>query len=151
MRKAIPAALLIVHQPYAKIGRTDGETPQVQEIFERLLQRNNVVSVISTTEMIEKIGENIEPDFSLAEPNPNILYLHRRNADGDIYFIVNAAPNATNISANPATSGNVELWDAMSGEIKTLPVESENGKTKVNISLEGYEGVFVIVCKEQMK
>ena len=63
---------LVVYQPYAKIGRNVEETPQVQEIFARLLQRDNVVSVTSTTEMIEKIRENIEPDFSLAEPNPNI-------------------------------------------------------------------------------
>ena len=143
--------LLIIHQPHAKIGRTDEETPQVQEISARLLQQDNVVSVASTTEMIEKIRKTVEPDFSLAEPNPNILYQHRRHSDGDVYFIVNAAPEATNISANLATSGKVELWDAMSGEIKTLPSESENGKTRVNISLEGYEGVFIIVCKEQMK
>ena len=143
--------LLILHQPHAKIGRTAEETPQAQETFARMLQRNNVVSVASTTEMVEKIREDINLDFSLSEPNPNILYLHRRNADGDVYFIVNAAPDKTNISVNLATPGNVELWNAMSSEIKTLPVESENGKTKVTISLEGYEGVFVIVCKEQMK
>jgi len=142
---------LIVHQPHAKIGRTAEETPQVQEVLARLLQRNNVVSVTSATEMIEKIRENIKPDFSLAEPNPNILYLHRRHPDGDIYFIVNAAPETTNISANLAISGKVELWDAMSGEIKTLPSESEEKITKVALSLEGYEGVFVIVCKEQKR
>lgn len=138
--------LLIIHQPHAKIGRTDEETPQVQGIFARLLHQDNVVSVASTTEMIEKIHENVEPDFSLAEPNPNILYLHHRHSDGDVYFIVNSAPEATNISANLATSGKVELWDAMSGEIKTLPTESEGKSTKVNLSLKGYEGVFV-VCK----
>ena len=138
---------LIVHQPYPKIGRTDEETPKVQEIFARLLQQDNVVSVTSTTDMIEKIREHIEPDFSLSEPNPNILYLHHRHANGDVYFIVNAAPDATDISANLATSGKVELWDAMSGEIKTLPAESEGKTTKVDLSLKGYEGVFIVVCK----
>jgi hypothetical protein len=137
-------ARLIIHQPYAKIGRNNEETPEVQEIFARLLLRANVVSVTSATEMIEKIREHIEPDFSLVEPNPNILYLHRRHSDGDVYFIVNAAPDATNISASLATSGKVELWDAMSGEIKPLPAEKT---TRVNLSLKGYEGVFIIVRK----
>ncbi|MBM3240956.1 hypothetical protein FJZ31_32135 [Candidatus Poribacteria bacterium] len=141
----------VVYQPYAKIGRNAEGTPQVQEIFARLLQRDNVVSVTSTTEMIEKIREHIEPDFSLAEPNPNILYLHRQFSNGDVYFIVNAAPDATNISASLATSGKVELWDAMSGEIKPLPAESEGKTAKVNLSLKGYEGVFIIVCQAGYK
>ena len=97
--------------------------------------------------MIEKIRENIEPDFSLAEPNPHILYLHRRHSNGDVYFIVNAAPDATNISVNLATAGKAELWDAMSGEIKSLPAESDGKTINVNLSLEGYEGVFIIVSK----
>ena len=137
--------LLIVYPPHAKIGRTAEDTPHVQESFARLLQKDNVISATNTVEMIDAIQANIKPDFRLEEPNPNILYLHRRHLNSDVYFIVNAAPEATIISATLATTGKVELWDAMSGTIKPLPAESKEETTKVNLSLKGYEGVFVIV------
>jgi len=138
---------LIVFQPHAKIGRKADQKQQVQSTFDRLLKNDNVTPVANAAEMIEAIQKNVEADFKLTEPNPHIFYSHHRHPQGDVYFIVNTAPEATTFSVALSKRGQAELWDAESGEVIPLSAEIEGERTGIRLSLEGYAGVFVRISE----
>ncbi len=140
---------LIVFQPHAKIGRKPDQKPQVQSTFDRLLKNNNVISVANPAEMIEAIQKNAKADFKLAEPNPHILYSHHHHPEGDVYFIVNTASQATTFLVALSKRGKAELWDAESGKVIPLSAEIEDERMGIRLSLEGYAGVFVRISKFQ--
>src|SRR6185436_11883909 len=59
---------------------------------------------------------------ALSPPAPEIGFIHRHLADGDLYFLANTAPIARSVRARfAATTSVVESWDPMSGTRETRP------------------------------
>jgi hypothetical protein len=78
-------------------------------------------------------------------PGP-VRYTHRRTKDLDIYFVSNRTENAV---ACPCTfrvdRGSPELWDPLTGAIRTLPESSRaGGRTVVPMKFEPYQSFFVV-------
>lgn len=98
-------------------------------------------------EALELIG--IEPDFSgaLAEPNESgIDWVHRRDGDTDIYFVVNRAGHAVTLDATFRVTGKApELWDPDSAETQFADSFSAGPQsTTVPLRLEAYASVFIV-------
>ncbi|WP_316811001.1 glycosyl hydrolase [Pedobacter heparinus] len=88
------------------------------------------------------------PDFNIA-PNDPALFIHRRTAEGEIYFVSNQSDKKINI--NPAfrvSDKTPELWNAITGKMRDLPQYTSSGKTtSVPLQLEAYESAFVVFRK----
>jgi hypothetical protein len=104
--------------------------------------------VLSGTSIAEAVAEmHIAPDFTYVKPasDSNVVFLHRRLDDGDLFFINNRQASSQEIEANFRVSGKApELWHADTGRIEPASYRLMNGRTLVPLRLEPSEAVFVV-------
>ena len=95
-------------------------------------------------------GANVKPDFMASG---NIRYTHRSLPDREIYFISNKTSQPVKDTCFFRDgSQNAELWDAVTGEIRTLAVIPDPyGGTRVSIKLEPWQSFFVVFYKQEQK
>lgn len=89
----------------------------------------------------------LPPDFSYAKPQPDseILYIHRRLKDGELYFISNRRDRPQDLTARFRVAGfRPELWDAVSGGKTWANSSRRDGLTEVGLSLPANGSVFVM-------
>lgn len=86
-----------------------------------------------------------KPDFHTGAKD-SLLYIHRKLADQDIYFVSNQSSSRVDVNAQFRLSGKQpQLWDPVTGNIRPLPQYSnENALTRMPLSLEPLESVFVV-------
>lgn len=91
----------------------------------------------------------IAPDFRAAAPaDADIALLHRRLADGDLYFVTNRKPRVERIEAHFRITGKApELWNAVTGEVAPASYRIEGGETIVPLELPVDGSVHVIFRK----
>lgn len=92
----------------------------------------------------------VSPDFEHTKPHSDteVAYVHRRIADGDIYFVHNRKNRAENVEVTFRVAGKApELWDAVTGEIKPVTYSVANGRTTVPLNLDPAGSVFVVFRK----
>jgi hypothetical protein len=113
---------------------------------ERLAGKGRVIWGRSPEEVFAHM--QVPPDF---EPEPSLKgklnYTHRRGDDGaDIYFVVNQQAAFLDGVCNFRVSGRrPELWWPQSGRVApTDAYEEGDGVTRIRLSLEANESVFVI-------
>ncbi|MCX6623684.1 MAG: glycosyl hydrolase, partial [Acidobacteria bacterium] len=83
------------------------------------------------------------PDFIA---NAGLDYLHRRDGDTDIYFVVNKLNREQSIEARFRVAGKTpELWDPATGAHRIQPVfHTDGAHTVVPLRLAARESVFVV-------
>jgi hypothetical protein len=89
----------------------------------------------------------LPPDFSYSKTHPDteLLALHRRLADGDLYFVSNRRDRPETVTATfRVATGVPELWDAVSGEIHRTDFTRHDGQSAVTLALPAYGSVFVL-------
>src|SRR5437868_4306357 len=82
---------------------------------------------------------NISPDFEYAKSktDTSILFVHRKLADGDVYFVDNRNERDEVFDASFRVQGKApELWHPDSGQIEPASYQSANGRTTVPLRLE---------------
>ena len=97
----------------------------------------------------------LSPDFEYTnaggqkpESNTNLQFVHRKLADGDIYFIDNRNDRDENIDATFRLSGKTpELWYAETGTSRPASFKIADGRTTVPLHLEPWGTVFVVFRK----
>jgi len=89
------------------------------------------------------------PDFKSA--SDSVAFIHRKLADADIYFITNQSKGKIQFEPEFRISEkSPELWDPVSGTVRPLPQFSyKNDYTKVPISLDKNESVFIVFSKKE--
>jgi hypothetical protein len=98
---------------------------------------------------LAKLG--IEPDFTYSKPaaDTQILFVHRRLTNGELYFINNRQSRTEKIEASFRVVGKApELWHADSGRIEPASYRFENDRTIVPLTLEPADAVFVVFRKD---
>ena len=95
---------------------------------------------------------NCLPDCKLPEDN-SIHYGHRTLSKGEIYFISNQSGEIRTLFPEFRVTGmQPELWEATSGNIRSLPAfEFKTNATKVPLKLEPFESVFIVFRKKAEK
>ncbi len=89
-----------------------------------------------------------DPDVSLDRDCPAIKYTHRRYRDADIYFFFNESTEKQSRNVALSGSGQVQIWDAMSGKFETIDSASGmSGSISMPLELELY-GTKLIVIKK---
>ncbi len=92
----------------------------------------------------------VSPDFNFTRPeaDANLLFVHRKLADGDIYFVDNRNDRDETVDATFRVAGKVpELWYAETGTSKPVSYKIADGRTTVPLHLEPWGTVFVVFRK----
>jgi hypothetical protein len=100
----------------------------------------------------KKLGDvlvalHVVPDFEFAKPesDTNLLFVHRKLADGDLYYIDNRNDRDEALDATFRVEGkSAELWHADTGKIEPASYRTADGRTTVPLRLEPWGTVFVV-------
>ena len=90
---------------------------------------------------------DVTPDFdhSMPESDTRIVFVHRKLADGDIYFLDNRSDRDETVDATFRVAGKApELWHAETGKSEPASYVIANGHTTVPLHLEPWGTVFVV-------
>jgi hypothetical protein len=89
----------------------------------------------------------VPEDFQFAKPeaDTDLMFVHRRLADGEIYFVDNRKDRPETLAATFRVAGrSPELWDAATGTSKPVSYRTAHGLTTVPLQLDPYGAVFVV-------
>lgn len=94
-------------------------------------------------------AEEVVPDVAFeGQADAELLTLHRRTDDADIYFVSNQTNAAQNVSARFRVEGRApEVWRAETASTEDASYEKVRDGIKVPLSLAPHEAVFVLFRK----
>lgn len=119
-------------------GKLDGEKVQAATIGKGM-----VISGMALQAALDLAG--VKPDCRLNDNDP-VLFIHRRLANGEIYFLSNQSEQTIGVSPEFNVAGKQpELWDPVSGTARNLPeFTSSGGKTVVPLQMEANQSMFIV-------
>ncbi len=138
-----------------------GKAPSTEE---RVLGKGRIILDVGAKEFIakkpkEKSGEKLYPDYATASmvlaeqgvpedflAKAPLRFTHRRTETEDIYFVANTTPEPVEATcAFRVKQGRPQLWDAVTGTIRTLPQFAHRKKTTaVPLAFAPHQSFFVI-------
>jgi alpha-L-rhamnosidase len=92
----------------------------------------------------------IAPDltYTRAAADTSLMFLHRKTADAEIYYITNRKDRAEPTTLSFAASGKApEWWDAAAGTATPLGYTTKDGRTEVALTLQPWQSGFVVFRK----
>jgi hypothetical protein len=140
-------AAVIGQKPRRTTGLVGGAEAdrEVDTLAEQLWGGSNPAIVAGETGRAALARLGVPPDF---ESGKGVLdYVHRRDGDSEIYFVRNTAAEAVRTEITLRVRGRApELWHPDTGTIEPLAVYSltEDGRTRMPLSLDPYGSVFVV-------
>jgi hypothetical protein len=92
----------------------------------------------------------LAPDVEYSKPlDADLSWIHRKDKDADIYFLVNRSDKPQDMNIRFRISGKEpELWHSDNGQTEKISYRIENGKTTITYHFEGNESVFVVFNKK---
>jgi hypothetical protein len=104
-------------------------------------RRDLYPSYDTTAQLLSTLG--VPRDFSSCRP---MRYIHRREGEGDFYFVANAEDKAWTVDCRFRVTGRQpEWWDPVTGERRELTqYEVVDGKTCIYLHLHPFESGFVV-------
>lgn len=107
--------------------------------------KGTVYSGQTVAEALAAMG--VAPDFSYVAtlPEANLKFIHRKLADGDIYFVDNRSDNPAQAEASFRVTGLVPmLWHSVTGKITPVSYTIANGRTTIPLQFGPWGSVFVV-------
>jgi hypothetical protein len=96
-------------------------------------------------DVLQTISVAKDFDFNKREGAQNLLFVHRKLSDGDLYFVDNRSDRAETVEASFRVTGKApELWRAEDGMSEQASFKIANGRTSVPLTLEPWGTVFVL-------
>ncbi|MFD0766172.1 glycosyl hydrolase [Mucilaginibacter lutimaris] len=119
-------------------GNTDGITNKAHHYGKGM-----VINGMSLQEVLNLI--KVQPDLKVTKTD-EVLFIHRRLKEGEIYFISNQKDTPVKFDAEFRNTGkSPELWNAIDGSIRKLPSYHQTAtSTIVPMQLAPLESAFVI-------
>jgi hypothetical protein len=97
---------------------------------------------------LEAIKVAADFDHSKPEPDTRIVFVHRKLADADIYFLDNRNDRDETVDAGFRIAGKVpELWHAETGKSEPVSYRIADGRTQIRLHLEPWGTAFVVFRK----
>jgi hypothetical protein len=93
-------------------------------------------------------AQKTPPDFEHNKPtfDTDIVWIHRRDGDRDIYFVANQKDRAEDVEASFRVEGKeAELWHADTGATEPSSYRMEAGRTIVPLHFDPCGSVFVVL------
>ena len=146
-------AVIVGEKPVDTPSYTDNRDEFISIVNELWADENGENAIgqgkIYAGQSIDKVLNTLKiiPDFSFTKPqdNTNLLYVHRRLGDIDLYWVNNRNSRKEDIEANFRITGKAaEIWHPETARIEQVSYSIENGVTKVPLELADNEAVFVV-------
>jgi hypothetical protein len=125
-----------------------------QAEFQRLVDEvwNSGKPNVRTGETIQQVlsSLNIQPDFEFSKPQDSaeLLYVHRKLEDSDIYWVNNRNDRNETVKATFRVSGKMpQIWHPETGKTEEVSYTIANDRTTVSFSLTPNDAVFVMFEK----
>jgi hypothetical protein len=84
----------------------------------------------------------VSPDF---EAPAALDFIHRRDGEGEIYFVRNKTAEAVNVTASFRNGGAASFWDPMNGSVRSIvDAKPAEGRTVVPLKLAAHGAGFVV-------
>ena len=93
---------------------------------------------------------SLAPDFEYrkTQNETEILFVHRKLAQGEIYWVNNRNKRTENIDATFRVQGLIpEIWHPDTGNIEPSSYKIEDGRTTVSLHLDPIDALFVVFRK----
>lgn len=110
--------------------------------------RGQVVATRDVEAGLAALG--VAPDFVAgdAPSEAQVLFVHRRLDDGDLWYLVNRAARAERFTGRFRVTGKIpELWHADTGRSEPLSYRIEGAETLVPLAMASESSVFVVFRK----
>lgn len=91
--------------------------------------------------------QSITPDVMFEDPQAakDMLWLHRKAGDTDLYFLSNQSDKPVSLWASFRADGRApELWNADTGTSAPVSFRRASGRSSVQIKLNGHESGFLV-------
>lgn len=114
----------------------------------RTVGKGKVFAGQDAAEALKALG--VAPDFAHTMPQQDtrIEFVHRKLADGDIYFLDSRNDRAITVTASFRVTGREpELWHADTGKSEPVSYTIAKGRTTIPLHLEPWGTVFVVFRK----
>lgn len=90
---------------------------------------------------------NVSPDLAATTASStDIMYIHKRTADEDIYFVFNQTEDVVTTELQFRVTGKQpEIWQAQSGDVKEQPIYTvEGNQTRIPVTFKPSESFFFV-------
>jgi hypothetical protein len=112
---------------------------------ENAVGKGKVYAGMSVAEVLASL--KVKPDFEYTrqQSNSELLFVHRKLYDIDIYWVNNRHNRAENFEATFRVRGKAaEVWHPETGKIEQVSYNIEDGHTRVSLRMEPNDAVFVV-------
>lgn len=149
IRELVDAGAVVVgNRPTASPSLADNATEFTaiaDELWAKPVGKGRVIQGSDVNQALASLGVVRDFDYSQPGRNRDVMFVHRRLSDGDVYFLSNRTDRPQRIEGVFRVDGKrPELWHADTGIIEPVSYRSESGRTKVPLSLGENESVFVV-------
>ena len=112
----------------------------------RKVGKGSVYTGMSANEGLAALGVARDWEYTKPEPDSELMFVHRKLDDGDIYFVDNREDRAENVDATFRVEGKAPgLWDPATGVAQpTSYSTTADGRTTVPLHLDPYGTTFVL-------
>ncbi|MEI9994304.1 MAG: glycosyl hydrolase [Rhizomicrobium sp.] len=149
--------VLVGHRPLASPSLADDAAQfaaVADELFggsegDRSFGKGRVISAGTLESALATL--NLAPDFAYTRPEADteLLAIHRKLPQGDLYFLTNRLNRPEKITATFRVAGFApELWNAVTGKVTPAAYRIVDGRTEVPLSLGDYGSTFVLFRKQ---
>ena len=99
-------------------------------------------------EALRTLGISADLTYTRAAPDSAVLFVHRKTADAEIYFVTNRKNRAEPTTLSFAQAGKApEWWDAATGKAAPLGYTTKDGRTEITLTLRPWQSGFVVFRK----
>lgn len=118
----------------------------VRDIAERLFRGPNAKGIVVTPEQLgATLAEKLSPDVRLTNSGGNVGFVHRRIGDTNVYFVANTSNERVTTTAYFRDTGrHAEWWDATSGRVTRISLETQANPHRFDLALAPYEARFLV-------
>jgi len=122
------------------------ESGQVQKISQELFGGgvSTAHRVSADGELGAELAKDLAPDMTLAPRTPAIGFIHRKLADGDLYFVANTSNEPQHTTAHfRDVAKHAEIWDGFTGEVTGVA-----DPARIDLDLAPYESRLIFFSDE---
>lgn len=101
------------------------------------------VSTNAPDQMVKVNG--LVEDVIVQNAKSEVLYVHRKDGDRDIYWLNNRSAEPTDATVSFRVAGMMpKLWNSMTGEIQDVSYEIKDGRTIIPVHFESWDAFFIV-------
>lgn len=116
-----------------------------EELWGKQVGKGKVIPGNDVNQALVSLGVIPDLKYDTAQNARDVMFVHRRLSDGDLYFLSNSTERQQRFNATFRVSGKrPELWHADTGLMEPVSYDMANGSTSVPLELGPNESVFVV-------